>query len=196
MILGLSLKKTDETLSSEDFSSTIFAASTSVARLKELLKGDFSKDEFHFTSSLNDYNDLKSRLASDYDDSSLLPDIWDKKRLEWDWDQSSMVDIELDVFLDKMTWLDEQSEYLLNLRTSWFEKFQKNRESLMNEEFDEKASSQRIRIMEETISKLNSVAQQKVDLENDLDGTNGKLEDTRNDQNKLRLIGEIVQGYH
>ena len=107
------VEKTDETLSSEDFSSTIFAASTSVARLKELLKGDFSKDEFHFTSSLNDYNDLKSRLASDYDDSSLLPDIWDKKRLEWDWDQSSMVDIELDVFLDKMTWLDEQSEYCL-----------------------------------------------------------------------------------
>ena len=188
------VEKTDETLSSEDFSSTIFAASTSVARLKELLKGDFSKDEFHFTSSLNDYNDLKSRLASDYDDSSLLPDIWDKKRLEWDWDQSSMVDIELDVFLDKMTWLDEQSEYLLNLRTSWFEKFQKNRESLMNEEFDEKASSQRIRIMEETISKLNSVAQQKVDLENDLDGTNGKLEDTRNDQNKLRLLEKLFRG--
>ena len=188
------VEKTDETLSSEDFSSTIFAASTSVARLKELLKGDFSKDEIHFTSSLNDYNDLKSRLVSDYDDSSLLPDIWDKKRLEWDWDQSSMVDIELDVFLDKMSWLDEQSEYLLNLRTSWFEKFQKNRESLMNEEFDEKASSQRIRIMEETISKLNSVAQQKVDLENDLDGTNGKLEDTRNDQNKLRLLEKLFRG--
>ena len=188
------VEKTDETLSSEDFSSTIFAVSTSVARLKELLKGDFSKDEIQFTSSLNDYNDLKSRLASDYDDSSLLPDIWDKKRLEWDWDQSSMVDIELDVFLDKMSWLDEQSEYLLNLRTSWFEKFQKNRESLMNEEFDEKASSQRIRIMEETISKLNSVAQQKVDLENDLDGTNGKLEDTRNDQNKLRLLEKLFRG--
>lgn len=188
------VEKTEETLSSEDFSSTIFAASTSVARLKELLKGDFSKDEIHFTSSLNDYNDLKSRLVSDYDDSSLLPDIWDKKRLEWDWDQSSMVDIELDVFLDKMSWLDEQSEYLLNLRTSWFEKFQKNRESLMNEEFDEKASSQRIRIMEETISKLNSVAQQKVDLENDLDGTNGKLEDTRNDQNKLRLLEKLFRG--
>ena len=47
-----------------------------------------------------------------------------------------------------------------------------------------------------TISKLNSVAQQKVDLENDLDGTNGKLEDTRNDQNGVTTIGEIVQGYH
>ena len=64
----------------------------------------------------------------------------------------------------------------------------------MNEEFDEKASSQRIRIMEETISKLNSVAQQKVDLENDLDGTNGKLEDTRNDQNKLRLLEKLFRG--
>ena len=85
------------------------------------------------------------------------------------------------------------SRVSINLRTSWFEKFQKNRESLMNEEFDEKASSQRIRIMEETISKLNSVAQQKVDLENDLDGTNGKLEYTRNDQNKLRLLEKLFR---
>ncbi|MEE2924812.1 MAG: SMC family ATPase [bacterium] len=188
------VEKTDETLASEDFSSTIFAASTSVARLKELLKGDFSKEEIHFTTSLNDYNELKNRLASDYDDSSLLPDIWDKKRLEWDWDESSMIDIELDVFLDKMSWLDEQSEYLLNLRTSWFEKFQKNKESLLNEEFDEKASSQRIRIMEETISKLNNVAQQKDELSNNLDETNGQLQDTRKEQNKLRLLEKLFRG--
>ncbi len=186
--------KTEETLASEDFSSTIFAASTSVARLKELLKGDFSRDENHFVSTLNEYNELKNSLVSDYDDSSLLPDIWDKKRLEWDWDVDSMVDIELDVFLDKMSWLDDQSEYLLNLRTSWFEKFQKNKESLLNEEFDEQTSSQRIRIMEESISKLNNVAQQKDELISELEETNDQLTETRKNQGKLRLLEKLFRG--
>ncbi len=186
--------KTEDTLGSEDFSSTIFAASTSVARLKELLKGDFSRDETHFLTSLNEYNELKNHLGSDYDDSTLLPDIWDKKRLEWDWDVDSMIDIELDVFLDKMSWLDDQSEYLLNLRTSWFEKFQKNKEALLNEEFDEQASSQRIRIMEESISKLNNVAQHQEELVKELDQTNEQLTDTRKNQNKLRLLEKLLRG--
>lgn len=188
------VEKTNETLISEDFSSMVFAASTAVARLRELLKGDFSHDQVNFERSLTEYNELRDKLAHDYDDSSLLPDIWDHKRLKWEWHVDSMIDVELDVFLDKISWLENQSEYLMNLRTSWFEKFQKNKESLLNEEFDEQTSSQRIRIMEESISKLNHVSQQKEELEADLSDTLQKLDDARQNQNKFRLLEELFRG--
>lgn len=188
------VEKTDEILLSEDFSSMIFAASTSVARLKELLKGDFSRDQVNFERSLAEYNELREQLVNAYDDSSLLPDIWDHKRLSWEWQIDTMIDIELDVFLDKISWLDDQGEYLLNLRTSWFEKFQKNKESLMNEEFDEQTSSQRIRIMEESLSKLNHVSQQKEELETSLTETCTQLDEARKNQNKFKLLEELFRG--
>ncbi|MBT3784569.1 SMC family ATPase, partial [bacterium] len=80
----------------QDFSAEFLSSSSKILRLKELLRGDYSHEKRQLDDALDAYVKLVESLcqvASEH--PGLLPDIFDEKRLRWDWDSQRLVDLDL-----------------------------------------------------------------------------------------------------
>lgn len=184
----------NELSKASDYDGEFFRLGSLVGRLKELLRGDTSHSDEIFDRRLKDYESKLGAILEEYKDSSLLPDIWDDKRLRFEWTGEQMLDLDLETLLEKLSELKEQHDYLHNLRTSWFEKFQKNKESLLNEEFDEKNSTQRIQFMEEALGRMKEVEGNRENWEKQLEEGEQQLTDSRRKFKRTELLEDLLRG--
>jgi len=179
---------------SEDFSEEFLRLSTQISKLKELLRGDYSHDLETYEKTLAGYGAVCTEIIGQLKTPDLAPDIWDEKRLSWDWEFAQMHDLSLDSFLEKSRVFLEQEEYLIKLRSAWFEKFQATRENLLQEDFKVQNSEQRVLFMEEAISKIDLLSPKKSNLEQDLDNARSGLQDKKRELKKLSLLTDLLKG--
>jgi|SaaInl4_135m_RNA_FD_contig_111_123791_length_3520_multi_4_in_0_out_0_2 DNA repair exonuclease SbcCD ATPase subunit len=179
----------------QDFSAEFLSSSSKILRLKELLRGDYSHEKRQLDDALDAYVKLVESLcqvASEH--PGLLPDIFDEKRLRWDWDSQRLVDLDLVAFLEKTRVLNDEEDYLSRLRTAWFDRFQINKESLLQEEYKVQNTEQRILFMQEAISKIEQAAMQRDQLMEEMESTRTSLETKKREQQRTGLLEQLLRG--
>jgi len=181
--------------SADDYSEELLKSSSLIMRLKELLRGDYSHEREALGADLDQYTktvEILGEIAASH--PGLMPDIFDEKRLRWAWDSEKLVDLDLPAFLEKTRSLNEEEEYISRLKTAWFDRFQTNKESLLQEEYRVQSTEQRILFMQEAISKTEQAALQRDQLLDEIDSTSDALETKKRDRERTGLLQQLLKG--
>ncbi|PCJ16558.1 MAG: hypothetical protein COB02_15775 [Candidatus Cloacimonadota bacterium] len=166
-----------------------------IKTLLDRLKGDYSNDNETFLKVKEKYQERLIKIVEKYsENTSLLPDIWDDKRLIWELDSEKLIDLDLEALDKKLSCLDERKKYFEQMIISWYEKFQKSKEGFLLEDVGKEISKQRIVFMEDALVNFNKMETKKEELEKGLKEAESKLTTSAEEYKSKSLLQDLLKG--